>query len=78
MAFSVAPTERALAAALPAVRAAFEAQGIDLKLCTISVVYHAHDSRWAASSTPPEPDDDAEDRSMLATSLRVAADEVPV
>jgi hypothetical protein len=78
MAFSVAPTEAAMEAALPAVRAAFEAEGIDLKLCTITVVYEAHDSNWAASSAPPEPDADADHRSMLANSLKIAADEVPV
>jgi hypothetical protein len=78
MAFSVEPTERAMEAALPAVRAAFAERGVDLKLVTISVVYEAFDSNWAASSAPPEPDADADHRSMLANSLRIAADEVPV
>lgn len=78
MAFSVEPTERAMEAALPAVRAAFEAEGIDLKLLVVTVVYEAHDSNWAASSDPPEATADAEHRSMLANSLRIASDEVPV
>jgi hypothetical protein len=74
--FSVEPTEKAMASALPAVRAAFEEQGIDLKLLTVTVVYEAYDSSWAASSDPPPADCHPEHCSMLADSLRIAADEV--
>lgn len=72
-AFDPAPAERAIEAALPQVKAAFEAEGIDAKGVVVSVVYESAGCDWATSSAPPECSSDL--RQMLANSLRIAADE---